>query len=62
METVFRIFLANSNQPLTSEEIYQQLNKWRGENLGIDPGKLERLLTKDQFYGLRPVSHEQGGH
>jgi len=61
LESVFRLFLANRNQPLTLQEICDQLKRERGERLTLDAGKLHRLLEKDQYYGLRPTSSPEAG-
>ena len=57
LESVFRLFLANGNQPLELGELGKQLSKWRGG----DPYRtsvevLSRLLERDQYYGLRQVA------
>ena len=54
LESIFRLFLANGNQPLDLEEIGKQLTEWRG---GYCPSAevLSRLLSSDQYYGLRQV-------
>lgn len=57
LESVFRFFLANGNQPLTLEDLGVQLR----ERLGGDTYRtseeiLSRLLRSDQYYGLRPAS------
>ncbi len=57
LESIFRLFLANGNQPLDLEELGRQLSDWRGGNTyGTSPEILFRLLNKDQYYGLRQVS------
>ena len=53
METVFRIFLANGNQPLSAEEICQREKNERGEATAITLEALRRMLEKDRYYGLR---------
>ena len=56
LATVFRIFLANGNNPLHVEELAHELAKRRGEyNPTISPQVLERLIRNDRYYGLRPV-------
>lgn len=56
LQSVFRLFLANGNQPLTLEEISQQLSKLRGGNDSRTSVEvLSRLLTSDRYHGLRPV-------
>ena len=54
LESIFRLFLANGNQPLDLEELGQQLGERRGENAyRTSVEVLSRLLKSDQFYGLR---------
>ena len=56
LESVFRLFLANGNQPLDLEELGKQLAEWRGGNSHRTSAEiLSRLLSHDQHYGLRPV-------
>jgi len=53
-ESAFRIFLANGNQPLTLEELGNQLNQWRGvDSYRTSVTILSRLLRNDQHYGLQ---------
>jgi len=55
LESVFRLFLANGNQPLSLEEIGKQLRDWRGaDTYRTSVEVLSRLLSHDQYYGLRP--------
>ena len=57
LESLFRLFLANGNQPLTLEELGEQLSEWRGEDsYRISAEILYRLLKNEQHYGLRQVS------
>ncbi len=54
MEAVFRLFLANGNQPLGLEKIAEELRERRGG--GFYPGSpqtLLRLLQSDRYYGLK---------
>lgn len=56
-EAVFRVFLANGNQPLTLEKLGDMLNQWRGvDDYRTSPPVLTRLLNYDQHYGLKKVS------
>ena len=56
LESMFRLFLANGNQPLNLEALVGQLRKWRGEGQHRPAaGVVSRLLASDQYYGLRPV-------
>ena len=58
LESVFRIFLANGNQPLTLEELGEALSEQlEGETYRTSPEILHRLITHDQYYGLRELNH-----
>jgi hypothetical protein len=53
VDAVFRVFLANSNQPVTVREL--------GVQLGKDPQMILRTLSGAQVYkGLRPFSDSGG--
>ena len=57
LESVFRFFLANGNQPLDLEELGEKLSEWRGgDSYRTSPEILSRLLESDQHYGLRQTS------
>ncbi len=52
-ESVFRLFLANGNQPLNLEELGKQLSEWReGDTSCTSAEVLSRLLQSDQHYGF----------
>ena len=54
LESVFRLFLANGNQPLSLEELGERLIEWReGDTYCTSAEILSRLLSSDQHYGLR---------
>jgi len=56
LESAFRFFLANGNQPLTLEELGEQLGEWRGGDIYRTSEEiLLRLLKSDHYYGLRPA-------
>ncbi len=56
VESIFRLLLANGNQPLNLEEIGKQLSEWRGGDIYCtSPEILSRLLGNDRYYGLRQV-------
>jgi hypothetical protein len=55
---VFRTFLANGNQPLSLDEICQQLEEVR--SIKVSPENLRRIFDNDRYYGLRPVPDEEG--
>ncbi len=51
LESIFRLFLANGNQPLDLEELGKQLNERRGEDAyRTSPEILSRLLSNDRYY------------
>jgi len=53
MESIFRLFLANGNQPLSTEELGSQVSEWRGsDNYRTSAEIISRLLKKDDYYGL----------
>jgi hypothetical protein len=57
-EMVFRVFLANSNRPLTLEQIQEKLQMWLGDSSGlrdISVARLKRIVDHDRYYGLKPV-------
>ena len=59
MESVFRLFLANGNQPLSVEEIWEHLLEMQGGSpLSLSPQVLRRLLDSDRYYGLCPLPQE----
>ena len=61
VDSIFRLFLANGNQPLNLEELGRQLSEWReGDTYRTSAEILSRLLSSDQYYGLRQVAMEQG--
>jgi len=55
LDSIFRLFLANGNQPLDLEELSKQLAEWRGGTYRASPQILPRLLGNDHYYGLRQV-------
>ena len=55
LESVFRIFLANANQPLDAEELLKELSERRGITYSISVESLSRLLASDEYYGLSEV-------
>ena len=61
LESMFRLFLANGNQPLSLEEMEGQLSEWReGGTYRTSVEVLSRLLSSDRYYGLRQIPVEQG--
>ena len=56
MESAFRLFLANGNQPLDLIELGRQLSDWRGvDTYRTSVEVLSRLLRNDRYYGIRPA-------
>jgi hypothetical protein len=58
LDSIFRLFLVNGNQPLDLEELRRQLSERRGDN-PISAKTLSRLLNSDRYYGLRLVAATQ---
>jgi len=57
LESVFRLFLANGNQPFDLEELSKQLGERRGgDTYRTSVEIISRLLSSDQYYGLRQVT------
>lgn len=57
LESIFRLFLANGNQPLDLAELGKQLSEWRGgDTYRTSVEILPRLLSSDQYYGLRQIN------
>ena len=58
LEAVFRILLANANQPMPLHHIREQLREWcpsaRCQWLLMPMDVLARVVEGDQSYGLRP--------
>jgi hypothetical protein len=58
LEMIFRLLLANGNQPLELGQMQEQLQKWLGDSSNardLSVPKLKRILSNDQYYGLRPA-------
>ncbi|MFC2002912.1 hypothetical protein ACFLV4_03075 [Chloroflexota bacterium] len=56
LESVFRLILANGNQPINVMELGTQLReRLGGDTYRTSPEMLPRLLNNDRFYGLRQV-------
>lgn len=57
LEAVFRIFLANGNQPMPLEHVREQLAEWCPGGgcqwLLVPIDQLERVIMADFYYGLR---------
>lgn len=59
MEGIFRVLLANGNQPLDIAELGKQLSERRGGDIyAASPQVLTRLLSNDRWYGFRQVTEE----
>jgi hypothetical protein len=56
LETVFRLFLANGNEPMTVTEMGQELRQLRLESFAPGPDVLRRVLSNEGFYGLHAVA------
>lgn len=57
-EAVFRLFLANANQPLTVEDIISRLEEWANyaqHGHYLNAQLVKRLLDHDRQYGIKPI-------
>ncbi len=64
LEIVFRIFLANANQPLNAEQLGDQFVEWLGSEIStrdISAPRLQRVLDADRFYGIQRLELPQAG-
>ena len=64
LEMIFRLFLANGDQPLELEQIQEQLKEWLGtfrDSRDLSIRVLERLIDNDDCYGLRPLPSTDEG-
>jgi hypothetical protein len=59
LEIIFRIFLANGNEPLSAEQVFQELEECRGEGSGIAPHMINRLLDNERYYGFHNIQEEE---
>jgi hypothetical protein len=57
LEAIFRIYLANANQPMPLDHVREQLAEWCPGGgcqwLLLPTETLERLVEHDKYYGLR---------
>jgi hypothetical protein len=55
LESIFRVFLSNGNEPMGLEELSRLLSEQRGgDSTRTAPQILSRLLRKEDYYGIRP--------
>lgn len=58
LEAVFRIYLANGNQPMPLGHVREQLQEWCPGGgcqwLLLSDEQLTRIVLRDSYYGLRP--------
>ena len=57
-EAIFRVFLLRGNQPLTPEEVAEELKP--RHHHPPSPAVVSRMLQADSLYGIRPVSSPPG--
>ncbi len=56
-ESIFRVFLANGNNPLTLEELGAQLTQRRGADIHRTSATfLSRMIQSDNYYGIKAKS------
>ena len=57
LESIFRLFLANGNQPLDLDTLGEQLSEWRGIDTYRSSAEILSCLLKDEeYYGIRQVT------
>ncbi len=60
LEAVYRIYLANGNQPMPLAHVREQLVDWCPDGqcrwLLLSDAQLDQIVANDQFYGLRAFS------
>lgn len=58
LEMIFRLFLANGNEPLALEEIQEQLQRLNDISGARDLSlpRLKRIIENDKYYGLRAAA------
>jgi hypothetical protein len=64
LEAIFRVFLANGNQPMTLDQVREQLAEWCPGGgcqwLLLPLDMVERLVQNDTHYGLRQTLAPDG--
>jgi hypothetical protein len=57
LEAIFRIYLANGNQPMPLAHVREQLQEWCPGGgcqwLLLTDEQMERIILRDRYYGLR---------
>jgi len=58
LEAIFRIYLANGNQPMPLGHVREQLQEWCPGGgcqwLLLTDEQMERVISRDAYYGIRP--------
>jgi hypothetical protein len=58
LEIIYRIFLANNNQPQSLKQLNEKLLRFSNssnDNRDISIAKLKQIISNDRYYGLRAV-------
>jgi len=55
LESIFRVILANGNEPMNIEEIGKQLTEHRGDAYSVSTQILTLLLDNDRWYGFKQI-------
>ncbi|HEY7063990.1 MAG TPA: hypothetical protein VII06_21100 [Chloroflexota bacterium] len=65
LEAVFRIYLANGNQPMPLNHVREQLVDWCPDGqcrwLLLSDAQLEQMVANDQFYGFKQFARPGEG-
>ncbi len=57
IESIFRLFLATGNKPLTAEEIMMKVNERRADNpISVSTEALQKLLDGNKLLGIGPAA------
>jgi hypothetical protein len=61
LEMIFRLFLANGNQPLELGQIQEQLQQLNDISSARDISipRLKRIIENDRYYGLKPAPEDK---
>jgi hypothetical protein len=56
VDMIFRLFLANGNEPLSLEEIEEKLREVVGSSRNVSTWALKRIIEADKYYGIDKIA------
>jgi hypothetical protein len=59
MDMIFRLFLANGNEPLALEEIEGKLREIVRSTRNVSTSVLKRIIEADKYYGIGVANREE---